>query len=101
MDVLGTIHKGFISSSATNRLDVPTDVMRSVHKDVKILGGKTLPGMETLFIDVQARIEELVFADVYPRFVRHQLALSATRALANDRHRYAGLGDCFCLTNPK
>lgn len=79
---------------------MPHELIRSMQRDVKALAGRTLPGMETLFADMQARIEELVFEDVYPRFIRHQLALSATQALASDRHRYAGLGDCFCLTNP-
>ncbi|KAK9791464.1 hypothetical protein SCARD494_07647 [Seiridium cardinale] len=98
--VLGTMHKDFMSHDSDFQLDVPHDVMRSVYKDIKSLARKTIPNMETLFTDMQARIEELVFSDVYPRFVRHQLALSATQALASDRHRYAGLGDCFCLTNP-
>ncbi|ETS74171.1 hypothetical protein PFICI_14037 [Pestalotiopsis fici W106-1] len=98
--ILGSIHKGFISSDSTRQLDVPHELIRSIQRDVKALAGRTLPGMEGLFADMQARIEELVFEDVYPRFIRHQLALSATQALASDRHRYAGLGDCFCLTNP-
>ncbi|KAH6647136.1 hypothetical protein BKA67DRAFT_663480 [Truncatella angustata] len=99
-NVLSSMHKGFISTDSATQLDVPHDVIRSVHKDIKVLAQKTLPGMGRLFTDMQARIEDLVFTDVYPRFVRHQLALSATRALATDRHKYAGLGDCFCLTDP-
>lgn len=98
--LLGSIHKGFIASDSTRQLDVPHELIRSMQKEIKALAAKALPGMGTLFEEMQARIEELVFADVYPRFIRHQLALSATRALASDRHRYAGLGDCFVLTNP-
>lgn len=90
-----------MSSQSTYQLDVPEDVLDSANRDIKSLARKTFPGMGKLFTDVQTRVEELVFSDVYPGFVRHQLALSATQALANDRHRYAGLGDCFCLTNPK
>lgn len=98
--LLGSIHKGFIASDSTRQLDVPHELIRSMQKEIKALAAKTLPGMGTLFEEMSARIEELVFDDVYPRFIRHQLALSATRALASDRHRYAGLGDCFVLTNP-
>ncbi|KAK6222641.1 hypothetical protein LQW54_000821 [Pestalotiopsis sp. IQ-011] len=86
--LLGSIHKGFIASDSTRQLDVPHELIRFMQKEIKALAAKTLPGMGTLFEEMQARIEELVFADVYPRFIRHQLALSATRALASDRHRF-------------
>ncbi|KAI1875340.1 hypothetical protein JX265_004398 [Neoarthrinium moseri] len=97
---LSVIYKGYISMQSTNQLDVPEEMSRLVHKDIRSLTGKTLPGMETLFTDMQERVEEIVFTDLYPWFVQHQLALSASQALASDRHRYAGLGDCFCLTTP-
>jgi hypothetical protein len=33
-------------------------------------------------------------------FVRHQMSLSAAKALGGDHTQYAGLGDCFVLTCP-
>lgn len=99
--MISTIHKGFISDQSANQINLPSNLLRSVHTEMKGLLATTFPGMETLFTAAQERIEELVFTDVYQRFVRFQITLSATRALASDRHRYQGLGDCFCLTNPK
>ena len=51
-------------------------------------------------MDSQDEIERLVATDIYSRFVRHQMSMSASKALAGDRGRYAGLGDCFVLTDP-
>lgn len=59
-----------------------------------------MPNMESVFLTAQNDIEKLVASDIYPRFVRHQISLSATRALASNKNKYAGLGDCFVLTNP-
>lgn len=98
---LAGIHKNFIAPGSPNQIDVNGTMLRTVHTEMKSLIGTAFPSMETLFSDVQEQVETIVFQDVYPRFVRYQLALSATKALANDRFKYQGLGDCFCLTNPK
>ena len=104
IDELGTtmldIHKNFISVNAPTQLNLPSDVMAKMNKDLKSALGSSLPKMESLFTSAQANTEDLVFTDIYPRFVRYQLIVSATKALASDRSRYAGLGDCFVLTNP-
>lgn len=71
-----------------------------INKNLKTLLGKTMPSMESAFLSAQNDIEKLVASDVYPRFVRHQMTTSATRALATNKNKYAGLGDCFVLTNP-
>lgn len=59
-----------------------------------------MPNMESLFLSAQSDIQKLVASDVYPRFVRHQMTMSATKALATNKNKYAGLGDCFVLTDP-
>ena len=46
-------------------------------------------------------MEKLLASDIYPRFVKHQVTAAATMALADHRERYQGLGDCFCMTDPK
>ncbi len=56
--------------------------------------------MELIFADAQEYVEKLLATDIYPRFVKHQMTTSAVKALSNDRGKYQGLGDCFCLTNP-
>jgi hypothetical protein len=100
-DNMSTIHKSFISDQSTSQLDLPITLMSSVNKEMKTILGSSFLGMESLFNEMRVRIEDTVFTSVYPSFVRFQMTLSATRALANDRHRYQGLGDCFCLTDPK
>ena len=104
IDELGTtmldIHKNFISINAPSQLNLSNNVLTKVNKDLKSTLSSSLPKLESLFTSAQHHTEELVFTDVYPRFVRHQLVLSATKALAADRGKYAGLGDCFVLTNP-
>ncbi|KAK1584904.1 uncharacterized protein LY79DRAFT_610923 [Colletotrichum navitas] len=98
--VMTTIRKDFLSDDSSKQLNVNGALRNSVHSEMKSLATKTLPWMETLFSDLQESVENDVFMDIYPRFVRHQMALSATRALATNSRTYQGLGDCFCLTNP-
>ncbi|ORY57508.1 uncharacterized protein BCR38DRAFT_354455 [Pseudomassariella vexata] len=98
--IMTCIHKSYLADEAPRQVSVPSNLMKNVHGEMKSIVKTTLPAMESLFSDMQENIEQLVFTDVYPRFVRYQLVLSATKALASDRHRYQGLGDCFCLTNP-
>jgi PAS domain-containing protein len=104
IDELGTtmldIHKNFISVNAPSQLNLSDSVLLKMNKDLKVTLGSALPKMENLFTSAQHNTEDLVFSDIYPRFVRHQLVVSATKALATDRSKYAGLGDCFVLTNP-
>ncbi len=33
------------------------------------------------------------------QFVKHQMTASAGRALVHGPDKYAGLGDCFCITD--
>lgn len=99
---LAHIHKSFISDSSTTQLQgVPRELLLSAHRDIKTTVSTTFTGMESLFADLQKRVEQSVFTDIYPRFVREKVSLSAIQALASDRHKYQGLGDCFCLSDPK
>ncbi|KAK7952799.1 uncharacterized protein PG986_008527 [Apiospora aurea] len=98
---LAHIHKTFISDSSASQLGgVPRELLLQAHRDIKATVSGTFAGMEGLFGDLQKRVEQTVFTDIYPRFVREKVALSAIYALANDRHKYQGLGDCFCLSDP-
>ncbi|KAJ0336220.1 hypothetical protein COL922a_008242 [Colletotrichum nupharicola] len=98
--IMTSIHKDYLSESSSNQINVNGEMRKQVHVEMKSLMTKTLPSMESLFSDLQESVEQDVFLDIYPRFVRYQMALNATRALATNRHTYQGLGDCFCLTNP-
>lgn len=94
------IHKTFISPGSQSQINVNGNLLRQTHKEMKTLINDAFPAMDTVFTDLQGHIETVVFQDIYPSFVRHQMALSATRALGSDRFKYQGLGDCFTLTDP-
>jgi PAS domain S-box-containing protein len=94
------IHRDYISVNAINQVNLPENLLIKVNKDLKAALAITLPKLESVFVDSQNDIERLVAMDIYPRFVRHQMTMSAARALATDREKYAGLGDCFVLTDP-
>ena len=94
------IYRSFTSPEAPRQLNLSAPLMKRMNMDIKQTTSTTLPAMELIFSDAQDRVEGLLAADVYPRFVKHQMTLSAERALASGRSRYGGLGDCFCLTDP-
>ena len=95
------IHRTYMAPESPNPLNVPPRMSREVRQKMKTIVMTSLPSMETVFVEMKALVEQLVFTDIYPRFVNHQLALNASKALANDRSKFQGLGDCFCLTNPR
>ncbi|APA06158.1 hypothetical protein sscle_01g009280 [Sclerotinia sclerotiorum 1980 UF-70] len=99
--LLSTIHSTFISSEAPRQINISSSHTRELSHDIKNATYNVLPGLQDIFNESQEQIEKLLASDLYPRFVRHQVTASATMALANDRERYPGLGDCFCLTDPK
>ncbi|KAK5674818.1 hypothetical protein LTS10_012555 [Elasticomyces elasticus] len=94
------IHKDFISTSAPAQINIPEHLLTKVNSQMKTSLTTTMPALEGVFVDAQADIERLVYTDIYPNFVRHQMSVSAARALGTDRSKYAGLGDCFVLTDP-
>ncbi|KAJ9610043.1 hypothetical protein H2200_006373 [Cladophialophora chaetospira] len=94
------IHRDYISVNADNQINIAESLLIKVNKDLKAALASTLPKLETVFVDSQNEIERLVAMDIYPRFVRHQMTKSAVKALSSDRGKYAGLGDCFVLTDP-
>ena len=94
------IHRNYISVNAPEQLNLGEQMLTKINKDLKATLTMTFPKLESIFTSPQNEIESLVASDIYPRFVRHQLTMSATKALAGNRSKYAGLGDCFVLTNP-
>lgn len=98
---LAAIHRSFITPGSETQINVSQALLRRAHREMKGIVNQSFPTMETVFTELQDQIETMVYQDIYPRFVRHQVALSASRALGSDRFKYQGLGDCFCLTNPK
>ncbi len=97
---ISDIHGDFLSEGASLQLNVPYNVLARVNSDVKSSLASAMPRLETIFGSAQTDVEQLVYGDVYPSFVRHQMTVSAAKALGNNRQKYAGLGDCFVLTDP-
>lgn len=94
------IHKEFISSSSPTQINLTEVEHRRVNAEMKAALATTVPSLENIFHDAQSHIEDLVFRDVYRKFVQYQMSISAAKALGRDRSQYAGLGDCFVLTDP-
>ncbi|QSZ33691.1 hypothetical protein DSL72_005262 [Monilinia vaccinii-corymbosi] len=99
--LLSTIHSTFLSSEATRQIKISSSHARQLSHDIKRATNEKLPGLEEIFDRSREQIEKLLASDMYPRFVKHQVTASATMALANEKERYPGLGDCFCLTDPR
>lgn len=97
---LAYIHKTFISNQSPHQVNVPGKLMGEVHSEMKATVTDILPSMESMFNQMRDKIEQLVFYDIYPRFVRDQMAMEAAKSLTRDRHKYQGLGDCFCFSSP-
>jgi hypothetical protein len=94
------LHDEFVAPTAASQINVPEPVRVRTTQETKGAMNSTVPALEDLFRYAKIDIENLVYSDVYPKFVRHQMTLSAAKALGGDRKQYAGLGDCFVLTDP-
>lgn len=99
--VITEIHTNFLAPDAPKQLGLASSIMKRMITDVRVTNQTTLPALELMFSDSQEHVENTLAADIYPRFVKHQMTMSAVRALSGDRQKYAGLGDCFVLTNPR
>jgi len=94
------IHQTFLAPTARAEINLPERVRTKVIAEMKTALNVALPTLESVFAEAQHDIEHLVFSDIYPRFVCHQMSVSAARALGANRTEYGGLGDCFVLTDP-
>lgn len=91
----------FLDPTSHQQVDLPTSTHRATCNSIKHAMTDSLPAIEATFQDPQETVETNIFNGIYPAFVRAQMTQAATRALVGDRFRYQGLGDCFCLTNPR
>ena len=90
----------FVVPPSQAQIQVADELRAKTTEDTRAAMSSTIPQLESLFRPVQTDLEQQVYRDVYPKFVRHQMTLSATKALGRNRSQYAGLGDCFVLTDP-
>ncbi|KAG9235145.1 hypothetical protein BJ875DRAFT_483491 [Amylocarpus encephaloides] len=99
--LLGTVHQTYVSPEAARQINLPYSETKRISTSIKRITQHTMPALESVFDDARAQIERLISSDIYPRFVKHQVTASATMALADHRERFQGLGDCFCMTDPR
>jgi hypothetical protein len=99
--LLGTVQQTYVSADAPRQLNLSHSEIKRVAGDIKEATKYTIPSLEMVFAGAQEQVEAIIANDIYPRFVKHQVTASATVALANHRERFQGLGDCFCLTDPR
>ncbi|CAL8583742.1 hypothetical protein XPA_009361 [Xanthoria parietina] len=98
--VMTDLHYNFTAVEAPKQVGIQTTLLRKINADIKTATTSTLPSMENIFSQAQEDVESILRSAVYPRFVKYQITNSASKALATDRQKYQGLGDCFCLTDP-
>ena len=97
---MSEIHQVFTSVDAPRQINISDPMMQRIDMNIRKSTRSILPSMELIFAAAQEHVKEMLCTDIYPRFVKYQMTASAARALAQDRSRYQGLGDCFCLTDP-
>lgn len=97
---ISAIQKDFLTVAAPHQINLSEPLQARINPDIKGALASILPAVGSIFSDPQSEVERLVYTDVYPKFVRHQMSLSAAKALGGNRIAYAGLGDCFVLTDP-
>ncbi|CAK7211565.1 hypothetical protein SCUCBS95973_001158 [Sporothrix curviconia] len=105
--LMANISTTFTCMTATEPLNLPPQLSRSLNADVKHVSTSILPGLEMLFGDVNTHIKERVLRNIYPSFAKRQLAFrmktslgAASAGAAHTPFRFAGLGQAFCLTDP-
>jgi len=65
---------------------------------------RTCHETESVFTELQKEVEMLMWRDSYPRFLKHHLAYNASKSLEwypGKTFTFKGLGECFCITNPR
>lgn len=98
---LNHIHATYTSFDAPQQIKISHSQAKAIAADMRQSTKFTLPAVEAIFASAQKNVEKFLEADVYPKFVKHQITAQATLALADNRDSFQGLGDCFCLTDPK
>ena len=100
MTVMTEIHHTYTSIEAPKQIGIPSAMLKRLNTEIKESTTNTIPTMEGTFGEAQENVEQILRSAVYPRFVKYQMTNNASQALSQDRSKYQGLGDCFCLTDP-
>ncbi|KAK8868309.1 Blue-light-activated histidine kinase 1 [Apiospora arundinis] len=103
---LTNISTQYTSLGAAKPVMFPSHVSRSLNSDIKRIAHATIPGLEAVFSDARAHIENRLATDVFPGFVKNQLVQCTVNALetgmagaSSSQLEYPGLGTSFCMTD--
>ncbi|KAK4146040.1 uncharacterized protein C8A04DRAFT_35316 [Dichotomopilus funicola] len=101
------ISQHFTGSMATSPLELTPDVAGALKSNVKYCTRAALPALDKVYREARATAQERLSRNLYPEFVKYQLSQCLTASLSTHfmfgdqlRHRYPGLGEAFCLTDP-
>lgn len=104
--VLTSISTQYTSLGATKPVMFPSTVSRTLNSDIKRIAHSTIPGLEAVFSDARAHIENRLATDVFPGFVKNQLVQCTVTALetgmagaSSSQLEYPGLATSFCMTD--
>ncbi|KAK2054417.1 hypothetical protein LY76DRAFT_233218 [Colletotrichum caudatum] len=89
------------ASTVPTPRDLPPTTSKSLNADMKQLTGTVLPGLEMLFNESTRCVEKRLARDLYPAFVKQQLAncTSASMSGARGGPAFPGLAKSFCLVD--
>ncbi|KAK8028401.1 hypothetical protein PG991_005457 [Apiospora marii] len=103
---LTSISTQYTALGATKPVMFPSTVSRTLNSDIKRIAHSTIPGLEAVFSDARAHIENRLATDVFPGFVKNQLVQCTVTALetgmagaSSSQLEYPGLGTSFCMTD--
>lgn len=100
-DVLVDIQTTYIGSDSREQINIPGELVRQVTGNIEKTVESILPAMKQIFTEAQEHVEDLIKSDIYPRFVKDQMAIASAKAMHQDKVHYTHIGDCFCLTDPR
>ncbi|KAI0016388.1 hypothetical protein F4780DRAFT_683006 [Xylariomycetidae sp. FL0641] len=103
---LTAISTSFIAPGSIHSLNLPPRLVRSMTSDVKRIAHTTIPTLEAVFAESRAHTEQRLTKEIFPEFVKTQLALytatalsSSPRELPSKKLEFPGLAESFCLTD--
>ena len=106
-NVMSQISTNYTGVAAISPLELPTNVSNQLKTNTKHCARAALPPLERLYGDAKRSVEDRLARNLYPEFVKYQLAqcmrssLSVSRSMTGGfKSAYPGLGNAFCLTDP-
>ncbi|KAK2039213.1 hypothetical protein LZ31DRAFT_606929 [Colletotrichum somersetense] len=89
------------ASTVPTPRDLPPTISKSLNADMKQLTGTVLPGLGMLFNESTRCVEKRLARNLYPAFVKQQLANCTSVSMSGARGcaAFPGLAESFCLAD--